>query len=38
MFFAQADRWVTSSDYRPVLERLAKLGGMNQQGFRRLHQ
>jgi protein-disulfide isomerase len=33
MFFAQAERWVTSSDYRPVLERLTKLGGMSNKDF-----
>jgi hypothetical protein len=26
MFFSQAEQWVMASDYRAVLEKLAKLG------------
>jgi protein-disulfide isomerase len=33
MFFAQAEQWVMASDYRAVLERLAKLGGMSSNQF-----
>jgi protein-disulfide isomerase len=33
MFFAQAEEWVLASDYRALLERLAKLGGMSSNQF-----
>ena len=33
MFFAQAEQWVRASDYRALLERLAKLGGMSSNQF-----
>src|SRR5207237_4913448 len=33
MFFAQAEQWVMASDYRAVLEKLAKLGGMSSNQF-----
>lgn len=33
MFFAQAEEWVRASDYRALLERLAKLGGMSSNQF-----
>ena len=33
MFFAQAEQWVTASDYLAVLENLAKLGGMSSKQF-----
>jgi protein-disulfide isomerase len=33
MFFAQAEEWVRARNYRAVLERLAKLGGMSSNRF-----
>jgi protein-disulfide isomerase len=33
MFFSQAEQWVMASDYRAVLEKLAKLGGVSERRF-----